>query len=123
MCKVSALNRTFPGRVARFADKIDESTRTMETEVDVPNPTLTLVPGMYAEVDLITDSSATTCCPCRSEAVDGSGDSARVFAVRPSGEIRDRARPARDGNRATGWRSGPAIAGRRRGGGRIAQRG
>ena len=36
--RVSALDRTFPGRVARFADKVDQSTRTMETEVDVPNP-------------------------------------------------------------------------------------
>ena len=43
--KVSALNRTFPGRVSRFEDKVDESTRTMKTEVDVPNPSLTLVPA------------------------------------------------------------------------------
>jgi multidrug efflux pump subunit AcrA (membrane-fusion protein) len=28
------------------------STRTMDTEVDVQNPTLVLVPGMYAEVNL-----------------------------------------------------------------------
>ena len=50
--KVSALDRTFPGRVARFEDKVDQSTRTMKTEVDVPNASLVLVPGMYAEVDL-----------------------------------------------------------------------
>ena len=42
-------------RVARFAGKVEEATRTMKTEVDVPNPTLELVPGMYAEVDLITE--------------------------------------------------------------------
>ena len=53
--RVSALHRTFPGRVARFSDKVDQSTRTMKTEVDVPNPSLVLVPGMYAEVDLVTD--------------------------------------------------------------------
>ncbi len=53
--RVSALHRSFPGRVARFSDKVDESTRTMKTEVDVPNPTLVLVPGMYAEVDLVTE--------------------------------------------------------------------
>jgi RND family efflux transporter MFP subunit len=84
--KVSALNRTFPGRVARFSDQLDSSTRTMKTEVDVPNPTLTLVPGMYAEVDLITEQrNHVLSVPV--EAVDGSGDAARVFAVRPSGEI------------------------------------
>lgn len=50
--RVPSLHRTFSGRVARFADRVNPDTRTMETEVDVPNPTLVLVPGMYAEVDL-----------------------------------------------------------------------
>ena len=50
--RVPALNRTFSGRIARFTDKVQLSTRTMDTEVDVPNPSLTLIPGMYAEVDL-----------------------------------------------------------------------
>jgi RND family efflux transporter MFP subunit len=50
--RVPTLDRTFPGRVARFADKVSLATRTMDTEVDVPNPTLVLVPGMYAEVNL-----------------------------------------------------------------------
>ncbi len=31
------MNRTFPGVVARFTDKLMPSTRTMDTEVDVPN--------------------------------------------------------------------------------------
>ena len=35
---VTSLGRTFPGRVVRFTDKIQLSTRTMDTEVDVPNP-------------------------------------------------------------------------------------
>ncbi len=47
---VQALNRTFEGTVARFRDKVDDATRTMMTEVDVPNPKLELVPGMYAYV-------------------------------------------------------------------------
>ena len=50
--RVPSLNRKFPGKVARFADKVQMSTRTMDTEVDVPNPELVLKPGMYAEVDL-----------------------------------------------------------------------
>jgi RND family efflux transporter MFP subunit len=50
--RVPTLNRTFPGRVARFDDKLALDTRTMNTEVDVPNPSLTLIPGMYAEVNL-----------------------------------------------------------------------
>lgn len=49
---VNTLHRTFPGKVVRFADKLALDTRTMDTEVDVPNPSLVLIPGMYAEVDL-----------------------------------------------------------------------
>jgi RND family efflux transporter MFP subunit len=50
--RVPTLNRTFAGVVARFTDKLMPSTRTMDTEVDVPNPSLLLIPGMYAEVNL-----------------------------------------------------------------------
>ena len=50
--RVPSLNRTFPGRVARFAKSINMATRTMETEVDVPNPDLVLIPGMFAEATL-----------------------------------------------------------------------
>jgi len=48
--EVQALKKTFEGTVARFADKVDDATRTMMTEVDVPNPDLVVVPGMYAYV-------------------------------------------------------------------------
>ncbi len=50
--RVPSLNQTLKGRVARFSGKIDEATRTMETEVDVPNPRLLLKPGMYAAADI-----------------------------------------------------------------------
>jgi len=42
--------RIFPGKLARSAMSIDPSTRTQRTEVDVANPNLTLVPGMYLQV-------------------------------------------------------------------------
>ena len=51
----NSLNRVFPGKVARFAGRVQPSTRTMDTEVDVPNPGLFLIPGMYAEVSLTLD--------------------------------------------------------------------
>jgi RND family efflux transporter MFP subunit len=50
--RVPTLNRSFPGVVARFTGKLQMATRTMDTEVDVPNPSLVLIPGMYAEVAL-----------------------------------------------------------------------
>jgi RND family efflux transporter MFP subunit len=53
--KVPTLNRTFQGRVARFDDKLSLATRTMNTEIDVPNSDYLLIPGMYAEVNLTLD--------------------------------------------------------------------
>jgi RND family efflux transporter MFP subunit len=47
--KVQATGKTFLGKIIRFARALDPSTRTMLAEVDVPNPTLALSPGMYAE--------------------------------------------------------------------------
>lgn len=46
---------TFEGKIARFSDKVDDSTRTMVVEMEVPNPSLELVPGMYATVMLKVD--------------------------------------------------------------------
>jgi RND family efflux transporter MFP subunit len=47
---VEALNKDFPGKVARFADALNEQTRTMETEIDLDNRDNQVLPGMYAEV-------------------------------------------------------------------------
>jgi len=59
--KVDSLeNLAFEGKVARFSNKIDDSTRTMIVEMEVPNPTLELVPGMYANVTLKVDQRANT---------------------------------------------------------------
>ena len=49
---VSGLNRKFDGKIVRFSDQIDPDTRTMHTEVDVPNPSYAIVPGMYATVEI-----------------------------------------------------------------------
>jgi RND family efflux transporter MFP subunit len=49
---VSSLKRTFTGKIIRYSDQIDPQTRTMHTEVDVPNPKYELVPGMYASVKI-----------------------------------------------------------------------
>jgi len=49
---VPSLDRTFPGKVTRFSVDVREDTRTMHTEVDVPNPSRVLLPGLYAEAKL-----------------------------------------------------------------------
>src|SRR3984893_7938352 len=55
---VSGINRTFTGKIVRFSDQIDTTTRTMHTEVDVPNPQYELVPGMYASVKIPLHTAA-----------------------------------------------------------------
>jgi RND family efflux transporter MFP subunit len=47
---VSAIKRVFDGKIVRVSGEIDTGTRTMHTEVNVPNPKFELVPGMYASV-------------------------------------------------------------------------
>lgn len=42
--------RQFPGTVTRIANALDPNTRTMRTEVQVPNPDGALFPGMYLQV-------------------------------------------------------------------------
>jgi RND family efflux transporter MFP subunit len=45
-------DRTFPGTVTRIADALDPATRTLLTEIDLPNPNGELAPGMYCTVEL-----------------------------------------------------------------------
>lgn len=43
----------FTGSVVRTAEAIDPATRTLNTEIDVPNPKGQLLPGSYAQVHLV----------------------------------------------------------------------
>jgi RND family efflux transporter MFP subunit len=45
-------NLTFDGKVTRIADALQPGTRTLLTEVDVPNPDGALQPGVYCTVEL-----------------------------------------------------------------------
>lgn len=45
-------DRAFPGKVTRIADALQPGTRTLLTEVDIPNPDRTLSSGIYCTVDL-----------------------------------------------------------------------
>lgn len=44
--------RVFPGSVTRYAHALDPATKTMLTEIEMPNPTGELRPGAYASVEL-----------------------------------------------------------------------
>jgi RND family efflux transporter MFP subunit len=43
-------NQKFKGKVARTSDSIDPNTRTLLTEIDVPNPEGRLLPGSFGQV-------------------------------------------------------------------------
>jgi len=45
-------NRTFDGKVTRTSRALDPATRTLTTEIRIPNPDGTLLPGMYAQIAL-----------------------------------------------------------------------
>ncbi len=44
--------KVFKGCVTRFAEALDPASRTMKTEIDIPNPQGLLRPGMYGDVML-----------------------------------------------------------------------
>jgi len=52
--------RTFQGKLVRTADAINMTTRTLLIEIDVANPTNTLLTGSYAEVHLKVPTQAST---------------------------------------------------------------
>lgn len=45
--------KVFKGRITRFARALDMASRTMLTEIDLPNPGNRLLPGMFAMVKLV----------------------------------------------------------------------
>jgi membrane fusion protein (multidrug efflux system) len=47
--------RIFDGTVTRYAHALDEATKTMLTEIEIPNPDGELIPGMYASVRLVVE--------------------------------------------------------------------
>jgi HlyD family secretion protein len=47
---------TFSGRIARVSPVLDPATRTAPIEIEIPNPTFRLKPGMYARVGITTET-------------------------------------------------------------------
>jgi RND family efflux transporter MFP subunit len=88
--RVPSLDHTFPGKVARFSVDVREDTRTMHTEVDVPNPQRVLLPGLYADAELVLDrKDDVPTVPV--QALNQEGDKTTVLVVKGNGEIADRA--------------------------------
>jgi RND family efflux transporter MFP subunit len=76
------------GKISRFTSSVDDKTRTMTTEIEVPNPDLQLVPGMYASVVLELDRHPGALA-IPTEAVSG-GSTPVVFVVNDRDEVEKR---------------------------------
>ncbi len=86
---VQALNQDYVGKVSRFADALDEQTRTMHTEIDFQNVDGKLMPGMYAEAKVppaLTKERLTV--PL--EAVDMNGAEGTVLVVNAQNVLEER---------------------------------
>jgi RND family efflux transporter MFP subunit len=87
--RVPALNRTFPGVVARFSAEVASATRTMHTEVDVPNARGVLIPGVYAEATLALDrKGAALVAPL--QGINRAGEQAKALVVNSANRIEER---------------------------------
>ncbi len=53
--EIPALNKKILAKVSRMACQVDQSTRTMEAQMDVDNADLSITPGMYAIADVQID--------------------------------------------------------------------
>ncbi|MDR1989194.1 MAG: efflux RND transporter periplasmic adaptor subunit [Acidobacteriaceae bacterium] len=88
--RVPALGHTFPGKITRFSVDVQAETRTMHTEVDVPNPDHLLIAGMSAEATLILNRrDAALAIP--TQAVAREGEKTSVLVVDAAGAIAERA--------------------------------
>ena len=87
--RVPSLDKVLPGRVTRFSVDVTADTRTMHTEVDVPNPSHVLMPGLYAEATLTLErKSNALVVPI--QAVTQTGSEATVFTVEMNNRLQNR---------------------------------
>jgi RND family efflux transporter MFP subunit len=87
--QVPTLERAFPGKVARFSVDVGQATRTMHTEVDVPNPERLLLPGLYAEATISLNRKGNALV-VPLQAVNQGSDLPSVLVVDSSDRIQDR---------------------------------
>jgi RND family efflux transporter MFP subunit len=86
---VDAVDRSLTGRVVRFTRDVSLDTRTMETEIDVPNSDLSLTPGMYANTVLQLDRRENVL-TIPVQAVVRDGDRQTVLVLDAQNRVRER---------------------------------
>ncbi len=86
---VAALKRSWSGKIVRFARALDMNTRTMTAEVDVPNPELTLTPGMFAETEIYLEQRGSAL-NVPAQAVIRDGEKAHLLIVSSGDRVENR---------------------------------
>lgn len=86
---VQATGEHFTGKVTRFTDALDRSTRSMQVEIDVPNDKLRLSPGMYADVVLQVQNHANALL-IPIQALSQNDNGASVFVVDNDNRVQSR---------------------------------
>jgi RND family efflux transporter MFP subunit len=87
---VSGAKDTFTGKIVRLSGQIETQTRTMHTEVQVPNPDYRLVPGMYASVKIpLRSASQALSVPVQAVQSSGNGQGT-VLIVNSSNRVEKR---------------------------------
>ncbi len=87
---VQATGEHFTGQVTRFTDALDPSTRTMQVEIDVPNPNYHLQPGMYADVTLSANSRPNALTVPIQAIRRGENNKTSVLVVDPQNHVQSR---------------------------------
>jgi RND family efflux transporter MFP subunit len=87
--RISSLDKVVPGTVTRFSVDVNADTRTMHTEVNVPNQSHLLMPGLYAEATLTLErKDSALVVPLQS--VNQSGERATILLVDPNDTLQER---------------------------------
>jgi RND family efflux transporter MFP subunit len=87
--RLTSLDKVVTGTVTRFSMDVAADTRTMHTEVQLPNPSHVLMPGMYAEATLTLErKNAALVLPL--QAVTQANGQATILLVDPNNTLQER---------------------------------
>ena len=85
---IDGIDRTVSGKVTRFSHQMNPQTRTMETEVDIPNDDLGITPGMFGWAELtLEEHQDVLCVPVQALKA---GDNPPVYIVDKENRIEER---------------------------------
>lgn len=88
--------KIYAGKITRATDQVSLATRTMITEIEVPNPNLEIVPGMYATASLrVRGAVNALSVPIEAVSSERGSDKGSVLLVSSDGELE--VRPVRLG--------------------------